>query len=99
LPHSQADGAGDDGAADRQGRDDKLATALREQPTDKEAVGSLGGATLADTDRDGRKLFAEGLVAFAKGRYRDRARLLLSAPPRLATPARLLPRDTFDPRL
>ena len=61
----------------------KLATALREQPTDKEAVGSVGGATLAIPIDDGRKLFAEGLVAFAKGAPS------LSAPPRLETPARL----------
>src|ERR1700760_848101 len=44
----------------------KLATALREKPVDQLAVGSLG-ATLAIPIDDGRKLFAEGLVAFAKG--------------------------------
>ena len=55
----------------------KLASALRDQPSAPRATeGGSPGATLAIPIDDGRRLCAEGLVAFAKGRHRDRPRLL-----------------------
>ena len=75
----------------------KLATALREQPTDKEAVGSLGGATLAIPIDDGRKLFAEGLVAFAKGDIATARAFFVSAASAGDARALVALGDTFDP--
>jgi hypothetical protein len=75
----------------------KLATALREQPTDKEAVSSLGGATLAIPIDDGRKLFAEGLVAFAKGDIATARAFFVSATSAGDARALVALGDTFDP--
>lgn len=75
----------------------KLATALREQPTDKEAIGSLGGAALAIPIDDGRKLFAEGLVAFAKGDIATARAFFVSATSAGDARALVALGDTFDP--
>jgi TPR repeat protein len=74
----------------------KLATALREQPADQQAVGSLGDKLAIPID-EGRKLFAEGLVAFAKGDIATARAFFVSAA--AAGDARALVGlgDTFEP--
>jgi TPR repeat protein len=74
----------------------KLATALRQQPVDQQAVGSLG-ATLAIPIDDGRKLFAEGLVAFAKGDIATARAFFVSAAASGDARALVTLGDTFDP--
>jgi hypothetical protein len=73
----------------------KLATALRE-PVDQQAVGSLG-ATLAIPIDDGRKLFAEGLVAFAKGDIATARAFFVSATSAGDARALVGLGDTFEP--
>ncbi len=74
----------------------KLATALREKPVDREAVGSLG-ATLAIPINEGRKLFAEGLVAFSKGDIATARAFFVSAASAGDARALVGLGDTFDP--
>ena len=74
----------------------KLATALREQPTDQQAVGSLG-ATLTIPIDEGRRLCAEGLVAFAKGDIATARAFFVSAAAAGDARALVALGDTFDP--
>jgi TPR repeat protein len=74
----------------------KLATALREQPVDQQAVGSLG-ATLAMPIDEGRRLCAEGLVAFAKGDIATARAFFVSAAAAGDPRALVALGDTFDP--
>ena len=74
----------------------KLATALREQPVDQQAVGSLG-ATLAMPIDEGRRLCAEGLVAFAKGDIATARAFFVSAAEAGDARALVALGDTFDP--
>jgi TPR repeat protein len=75
----------------------KLATALREQPVDSQAVGSLGAANLAIPIDDGRRLCAEGLVAFAKGDIATARAFFTSAAAAGDARALVALGDTFDP--
>ena len=75
----------------------KLATALREQPADQQAVGSLGEKLTIPID-EGRKLFAEGLVAFAKGDIATARAFFVSAASAGDARALVGLGDTFDPR-
>jgi hypothetical protein len=74
----------------------KLATALREQPTDQKAVGSLGAKLVIPID-EGRKLFAEGLVAFAKGDIATARAFFVSAASAGDARALVGLGDTFEP--
>ena len=74
----------------------KLATALREQPTDQQAVGSLGEKLTIPID-EGRKLFAEGLVAFAKGDIATARAFFVSAASAGDARALVGLGDTFEP--
>ena len=74
----------------------KLATALREQPVDQQAVGSLG-ATLAIPIDEGRKLCAEGLAAFAKGDIATARAFFINAAAAGDVRALVALGDTFDP--
>ncbi len=74
----------------------KLASALRYQPPatrDKEAA----GATLAIPIDDGRRLCAEGLVAFAKGDIATARAFFISAAEAGDARALVALGDTFDP--
>jgi TPR repeat protein len=73
----------------------KLATALK-QPVDQQAVGSLG-ATLAIPIDEGRRLCAEGLVAFAKGDIATARAFFVSAAAAGDARALVALGDTFDP--
>jgi hypothetical protein len=76
----------------------KLATALREQPTDQQAVGSLGdGEKLTIPIDDGRRLCAEGLAAFAKGDIATARAFFVSAASAGDARALVALGDTFDP--
>ena len=75
---------------------DKLATALRKQPVDEQAVGSLG-ATLTIPINEGRRLCAEGLVAFAKGDIATARAFFVSAASAGDARALVALGDTFDP--
>jgi TPR repeat protein len=74
----------------------KLATALREQPTDRQAVGSLG-ASLAIPIDEGRKLCAEGLAALAKGDIATARAFFVNAATAGDVRALVALGDTFDP--
>jgi TPR repeat protein len=74
----------------------KLASALRQQPADQQAVGSLG-ATLAIPIDEGRRLCAEGLVAFAKGDIATARAFFVSAAAAGDARALVALGDTFDP--
>ena len=74
----------------------KLATALREQPADQQAVGSLGEKLTIPID-EGRKLFAEGLVAFAKGDIATARAFFVSAASAGDARALVGLGDTFEP--
>jgi TPR repeat protein len=74
----------------------KLATALREQPTDQQPVGSLGDKLSIPID-EGRKLFAEGLVAFSKGDIATARAFFVSAASAGDARALVGLGDTFDP--
>jgi TPR repeat protein len=74
----------------------KLASALREQPADQQAVGSLG-ANLAIPIDEGRRLCAEGLVAFAKGDIATARAFFVSAASAGDARALVALGDTFDP--
>ena len=74
----------------------KLATALREQPTDTEPVGSLGEKLTIPID-EGRKLFAEGLAAFAKGDIATARAFFVSAASAGDARALVGLGDTFEP--
>ena len=74
----------------------KLATALREQPTDQQAVGSLGEKLTIPID-EGRRLCAEGLVAFAKGDIATARAFFVSAAAAGDARALVALGDTFDP--
>ncbi len=74
----------------------KLATALREQPTDQQSVGSLTDKLAIPID-EGRKLFAEGLVAFSKGDIATARAFFVSAASAGDARALVGLGDTFDP--
>ena len=74
----------------------KLATALREQPADQQAVVSPG-ATLAIPIDEARRLCAEGLVAFAKGDIATARAFFISAAAAGDARALVALGDTFDP--
>jgi TPR repeat protein len=74
----------------------KLASALRQQPADQQAVASLG-ATLAIPIDEGRRLCAEGLVAFAKGDIATARAFFVSAAAAGDARALVALGDTFDP--
>ena len=74
----------------------KLATALREQPTDQLAVGSLGEKLTMPID-EGRRLCAEGLAAFAKGDIATARAFFVSAASAGDARALVALGDTFDP--
>jgi hypothetical protein len=74
----------------------KLATALREQPTDQQAVGSLGEKLTIPID-EGRRLCAEGLAAFAKGDIATARAFFVSAASAGDARALVALGDTFDP--
>jgi TPR repeat protein len=74
----------------------KLATALREQPTDQQSVGSLSDKLAIPID-EGRKLFAEGLVAFSKGDIATARAFFVSAASAGDARALVGMGDTFDP--
>jgi hypothetical protein len=76
----------------------KLATALREQPAAlrQQAAGSPG-ATLAIPIDEGRRLCAEGLVAFAKGDIATARAFFISAAAAGDARALVALGDTFDP--
>ena len=74
----------------------KLATALREQPTDQQPVGSLSDKLAIPID-EGRKLFAEGLVAFSKGDIATARAFFVSAASAGDARALVGLGDTFDP--
>jgi hypothetical protein len=74
----------------------KLATALREQPIDQQAVGSLSEKLTIPID-EGRKLFAEGLVAFAKGDIATARAFFVSAASAGDARALVGLGDTFEP--
>jgi TPR repeat protein len=74
----------------------KLATALREQPTDQQAVGSLGDKLAIPID-EGRRLCAEGLGAFAKGDIATARAFFVSAASAGDARALVALGDTFDP--
>ena len=74
----------------------KLATALREPPTDPQDVGSLG-AKLAIPIDEARRLCAEGLVAFAKGDIATARAFFFSAAAAGDARALVALGDTFDP--
>jgi TPR repeat protein len=75
----------------------KLATALREQPTDTRAVGSLGATALAIPIDEARRLCAEGLAAFAKGDIATARSFFTSAATAGDARALVALGDTFDP--
>ena len=76
----------------------KLATALRDQPSAPRATeGGSPGATLAIPIDDGRRLCAEGLVAFAKGDIATARAFFVSAAEAGDARALVALGDTFDP--
>jgi hypothetical protein len=76
----------------------KLATALREQPASLHQQGpGAPGATLAIPIDDGRRLCAEGLVAFAKGDIATARAFFVSAAEAGDARALVALGDTFDP--
>jgi TPR repeat protein len=74
----------------------KLATALREQSTDQQAVGSLSEKLTIPID-EGRQLCAEGLAAFAKGDIATARAFFVSAASAGDARALVALGDTFDP--
>jgi hypothetical protein len=76
----------------------KLATALRQQPTAlrQEAAGSPAAALAIPID-EGRRLCAEGLVAFAKGDIATARAFFVSAAAAGDARALVALGDTFDP--
>lgn len=76
----------------------KLASALRDQPsTPRNKEGSSPGAALAIPIDDGRRLCAEGLVAFAKGDIATARAFFVSAAEAGDARALVALGDTFDP--
>jgi TPR repeat protein len=76
----------------------KLASALRDQPSAPHAAeGGSPGATLAIPIDDGRRLCAEGLVAFAKGDIATARAFFVSAAEAGDARALVALGDTFDP--
>ena len=76
----------------------KLATALRDQPSAPSAnEGGGPGAALAIPIDDGRRLCAEGLVAFAKGDIATARAFFVSAAEAGDARALVALGDTFDP--
>jgi TPR repeat protein len=75
----------------------KLATALREQSTDTQAVGSLGATALTIPIEEARRLCAEGLAAFAKGDIATARAFFVSAAEAGDARALVALGDTFDP--
>jgi TPR repeat protein len=75
----------------------KLASALREQPSTPRGEGGSPGAALAIPIDDGRRLCAEGLVAFAKGDIATARAFFVSAAEAGDARALVALGDTFDP--
>jgi hypothetical protein len=77
----------------------KLASALRDQPSSALRANEDGspGATLAIPIDDGRRLCAEGLVAFAKGDIATARAFFVSAAEAGDARALVALGDTFDP--
>jgi hypothetical protein len=76
----------------------KLASALRNQPAaQRNNVGASPGAALAIPIDDGRRLCAEGLVAFAKGDIATARAFFVSAAEAGDARALVALGDTFDP--
>jgi hypothetical protein len=75
----------------------KLASALRDQPSAQRDKEGGAGATLAIPIDDGRRLCAEGLVAFAKGDIATARAFFVSAAEAGDARALVALGDTFDP--
>jgi TPR repeat protein len=77
----------------------KLATALRDQPTAlrQQVDGGPGAAALAMPIDEGRRLCAEGLVAFSKGDIATARAFFVSAAAAGDARALVALGDTFDP--
>jgi hypothetical protein len=75
----------------------KLATALRDQPALHQPADGGPGATLAMPIDEGRRLCAEGLVAFSKGDIATARAFFVSAAAAGDARALVALGDTFDP--
>jgi TPR repeat protein len=75
----------------------KLATALRDQPALRQQTDGGPGATLAMPIDDGRRLCAEGLVAFSKGDIATARAFFVSAAAAGDARALVALGDTFEP--